>query len=525
MNNSTTILSRYQEQLGERIAQLPNQSLPIHEFASLLDIQEFQLRILINEQLLELSKTNDGKRITSSTIKQLRNQPELITDNLPLSTLELQNVLELSADAIGDLISRHIIRPYCKKKRKGHFRSLFRLGHLIQCESKVIERAEYHWLQSEEQKQKLSKKYQVKEDELKSRSVSTADRPDNNPDAILQKHTGKVSSPKANDFVLDPWQVEAIESLQKGEHVFVQAPTGSGKTAIVEEFIKRSIDLGTSLFYAVPIKALANDKFFDFCKLFGRHKVGINTGDITLNPSAPIVVGTTEIVRNILFDRPDAYDVIAYDEAQYLGDKERGGAWEESIIMCDDKTILVFLSGSVANGEVIAGWIEKIKNRKIKLFSETKRPVPLRYAFPYGDGFLEQDDWNALKDLTLKSGKSFYENMGDYFVAMENADMYPLLLFMPRRRDCEEVFQFAPNIPVEEQKVLKKLIDEHPEKSFLNLQIRKIIIEKGCAYHHSGLLPPEKRLIETLAKHGHLKVIAATMSLASGKLFSAHLYD
>lgn len=492
--------------------ELQERPYSVPELARNLELMEFQLYTLIKEELITEELHNNKKNISIASITHMKNDPNDIIKQLPLSTLELQNLLDLPGDQVSMLISQKVIKSYGKKKRKGHMRSLFRFGQLLKREKNIQAEVDTFHENLQQHKNELREKYQGEEKNLLSRICSTAQRPG-------EEKPGSNSN-KKKGFVLDPWQEQAIQSIEQGEHVFVQAPTGAGKTAVVDQFLTRNLSSGIKLFYAVPIKALANDKFFDFCDLYGQENVGINTGDITLNPDAQVVIGTTEIVRNILLDTPDAYNVIAYDEAQYLGDPERGGAWEESIIMSTDETILVFLSGSVANADVVSDWVQKIKNRKMTLYSETHRPVPLEFAFPYGEGFLKQEDWSELDNFAKKTHRSYYHTMPKFFKALDLSEMTPALLFMPRRRDCEDVFKDVADTTPEHQKELKALLKTLSEATLLNLRLRRLIEKKGCAYHHSGLLPPEKRVVELLAKKGKLKYVSATMSLASGVNFS-----
>lgn len=504
------ILSQFKQELLEKMKHLQKRPYSVPELARNLEIMEYQIYSLIKEDFLSQENHKHKQSVSLKSVMDMRQNPENIIKHLPLSTLELQNLLDLPGDEVGELISKKIIRPYSKKKRKGHLRSLFRFGQLLKGESKIQFEVEHFHHNLKQHKAQLRERYQKDEQALLEKAVLTADRP----------KPPEVKKDSHGDFILDPWQQEAIQSIESQHHVFVQAPTGAGKTAVVEHFLKRNLESGLKLFYAVPIKALANDKFFDFCDLYGQENVGINTGDITLNPDAQVVIGTTEIVRNILLDRPDAYNVIAYDEAQYLGDPERGGAWEESIIMSSDDTLLVFLSGSVSNADVVCNWIQSIKSRTMTLYSETHRPVPLEFAFPFGHGYLKQETWPDLARLSKKIHRSYYFDFSNLFDAMDEAEMTPALLFMPRRRDCEDVFKEVSDTNKNHQKELKELLNTLPDASLLNLRLRRLIERKGCAYHHSGLLPPEKRVVEHLAKKGKLRYVSATMSLASGVNFS-----
>ncbi|MBF0199044.1 MAG: DEAD/DEAH box helicase [Planctomycetes bacterium] len=505
------ILSSFRNGIFECSAHLEYRSYEVSELAHTLGLYDFQIYSLLKEKWLI---KEDNSTISAKSVKRILNETESFFNQLAVTPAELESIYEVPSETIGVILKKIKVKSFRKKKRKGQVRKLYKMGQLLKKEKMLQKAVEEYLEKANHQKESALKKYAKHEEALLERSISTAQRLADGVKPITQEASTE------NRFVLDDWQIGAIQALEKGEHVFVQAPTGAGKTAIVEEFLKRNLPAGVTLFYAVPIKALANDKFFDFCDLYGRERVGINTGDITLNADAPIVVGTTEIVRNILFDRPDAYQVIAFDEAQYLGDKERGGAWEESIIMSHNDTRMIFLSGSVANGPVVGAWLEKIKNRPVTLFTEDVRPVPLRYAFPYGEGFLESEDWDSLKEVSEKTGTEYYGSFSTLFAAVDRAKMTPVLLFMPRRRDCEEVFDEAIDLTVTETKRMRELLSEHHEASFLNLRLKKLIERKGCAYHHSGLLPPEKRVVEHLAKKGHLKFVSATMSLASGVNFS-----
>jgi superfamily II RNA helicase len=516
------ILSQYAKELSQKVQRLKVKDTLINDFIRQLGLRHFQVQELIRDGLLDESLVNHRQSIRAESINNFQVDPMAILRKMPLSSLELQGILGVNADDIGNMINKRILRSYRKKKRGGQMRALFRLGQLLSNERAIQKEVEKVRKQVEQHKKNMIEKYQGLEDELTGKAVQTAERPKTVvPPKLKPHHTTPHLAPSDNkSYTLDPWQENAILAMERGEHVFVQAPTGAGKTAVVEHFLLRNLDSGVTLFYAVPIKALANDKFFDFCELYGQENIGINTGDITLNPDAPIVIGTTEIVRNILLDRPDAYQVIAYDEAQYLGDPERGGAWEESIIMSSPETLLVFLSGSVANADVVANWVNHIKGRTVSTFTETHRPVPLKFAFPYKDGFLEEDEWPGLIELGRKTHRSYYEDMPKFFKALAESDMTPVLLFMARRRDCEDVFKSVDDIDKDYSLKLKKELSTYPESSFLNLKIRRLIEKKGCAYHHSGLLPPEKRVIEAMAKKGLLRFISATMSLASGVNFS-----
>src|SRR3972149_1736749 len=180
-------------------------------------------------------------------------------------------------------------------------------------------------------------------------------------------------------FALDPFQEEAIRCIVEGDSVIVSAPTGAGKTLIAEFAIYKALATGRRIAYTTPLKALSNQKFADFCKQYGEEFVGILTGDVKVNPSVPLVVMTTEILRNKLYTH--SLEDIAYvvlDECHYMGDEGRGIVWEEIIVNAPKEVRLVGLSATVANVKEIADWIGLV-HRPIVPIIHPERPVPLAY--------------------------------------------------------------------------------------------------------------------------------------------------
>ncbi len=509
-----TILS-YKKEFIEKCQKLEKREYTITELTHTLNLFDYQFHILLKEKALFEVKNSKPTLIDTHSLEHMIENSEEFINSIPVTVLELQKILDVPIELIGKLIDRGMLKSYRKKKRKGHMRSLFKLKELFFNHKKIYEILSVHYDQVKENTRIENINSVELKGSLLGKVQTTAERLAH--DHLSSGYKNKVRTNK--NYELDPWQKDAVLAVEENKNIFVQAPTGAGKTAIVEEYLNRNLANEVTLFYAVPIKALANDKFFDFCEMYGSDKVGINTGDITLNSTAPIVVGTTEIVRNIIFDRPDAYKTIAFDEAQYLGDPERGGAWEESIIMSADETNLIFLSGSVSNADEVAKWVTQIKNKKTEIFSETIRPVPLQFAFPYDKGYIKEDDWYDLKSLALKTNKNLYPEK-EFFAQIEKSEMTPVLLFMARRRDCEDILTEIPQVSKESSDEMLTILSEHPEYKFVNLKLRNLLIKKRSAYHHSGLLPPEKRVVETFAKQGLLRFVSATMSLASGVNFS-----
>ena len=188
------------------------------------------------------------------------------------------------------------------------------------------------------------------------------------------------------DFPLDGFQREAIEALDQGLSVLVAAPTGAGKTVVAEYAIERAIDAGRKCFYTTPLKALSNQKFGDFVAAYGAGMVGLLTGDNTLNGEAPIVVMTTEVLRNMLYERSDTLtglQSVVMDEVHYLQDPYRGAVWEEVLIHLPGSVAVACLSATISNAEEFGEWIGTLRGTT-RVVIEEKRPVPLEHHYLVG---------------------------------------------------------------------------------------------------------------------------------------------
>jgi superfamily II RNA helicase len=204
-----------------------------------------------------------------------------------------------------------------------------------------------------------------------------------------------IGVPEPRPFVPDDWQVEAVEALERGD-VIVSVPTGSGKTYVAVEATRRAMLEDRTVVYTSPLKALSNTKYTEFCKIFGREFVGIITGDRRDNPTAPILIMTTEILRNLLYDaaggeidvRLDTLGLVIIDESQFLADPERGVVWEETIIFCPSQARLLLLSASIGNPHELAAWLTNIRPTPCHLVRHQHRSVPLRAAYLHPNGKL-----------------------------------------------------------------------------------------------------------------------------------------
>ena len=215
------------------------------------------------------------------------------------------------------------------------------------------------------------------------------------PPTDLTEFLSGIGVPPPQPFVPDPWQEEALEFL-KTTDVVVSVPTGSGKTYVAVEATRRAIDADRTVIYTSPLKALSNTKFTEFTKIFGRDRVGILTGDRRDNPQAPLLIMTTEILRNLLYDaaggeidlRLDTLGLVILDESQYIADPERGVVWEETIIFSPAQARLLLLSASIGNPQDIADWLTSIRPTPCQLIQHQRRSVPLRAGYLHPNGKL-----------------------------------------------------------------------------------------------------------------------------------------
>src|SRR5215470_1046140 len=339
-------------------------------------------------------------------------------------------------------------------------------------------------------------------------------------------------------FPLDDFQVEAIRSIEAGQSVIVSAPTGAGKTLVAEFAIQAALAAGRRLAYTTPLKALSNQKFADFTREFGADKVGILTGDVKVNPHAPILVMTTEILRNALYGSGlDGLRYIVLDECHYMGDEGRGTVWEEIIIAAPPEVVLVGLSATVANVKEIADWIS-IVHRPIVPIYHPHRPVPLSYVIADLAGEIHEID-------RVRSGRARVigdeprgpDDRGRWYTrrvvhptvlleALEARGWLPTIYFIFSRVGCERAMQdvltegkslLAPPQQREVDTAIGDLIRESPTvaESVLNQSVFEAL-RLGMGLHHAGILPSVKRLIEVLFERGLCRAVFATETMSLG---------
>jgi len=320
-------------------------------------------------------------------------------------------------------------------------------------------------------------------------------------------------------MIYDRFQQEAIDYINQGHSVIVSAPTGAGKTAIAEHILATSIENNRGVVYTAPIKALSNQKFRDFAGQFGDN-IGILTGDVSINPEAPVLIMTTEIFRNKILDEPrslEKYSWVIFDEIHYIDNPERGTVWEESLIFLPSHMNILALSATIPNIDKFAEWIQSVHNKSVKTVIENNRPVPLHFLFQCQNQVV--DNINALRRM----GPGKQNKMNSLVNYVREKEGLPCIYFVFGRKRAEELAQdlYAYNfLRPDERKQILGLFDLLCERFDLkyerSAQEMRPLIQNGIAYHHAGMLPTLKEAIERLFTSRLLKVIFTTETFALG---------
>lgn len=320
-------------------------------------------------------------------------------------------------------------------------------------------------------------------------------------------------------MIYDRFQQEAIDYINQGHSVIVSAPTGAGKTVIAEHVILDSLQKAQGVIYTAPIKALSNQKFRDFQAQF-KDTIGILTGDVSINASAPVLIMTTEIFRNKILDEPEslkAYSWVIFDEIHYLDNPERGTVWEESLIFLPAHMQLLALSATIPNIKELAEWMASIHKKQIKTVVEEKRPVPLHFSFQYQNTITDRIE------LLRKSRFGKTNKLHTLINYLCQKQGLPVIYFVFGRRRAEDLaFELYDSnyLNSNEKAEITALYDSLCERFELkherSAQTLAHLIQKGIAYHHAGMLPTLKEVIERLFTSRLLKVIFTTETFALG---------
>jgi superfamily II RNA helicase len=327
------------------------------------------------------------------------------------------------------------------------------------------------------------------------------------------------------NITLDEFQKKSIKEIERNNSVIVSAPTGSGKTLIAEYVIEKCLNENKGLIYTAPIKALSNQKFRDFSKNFPQ-KIGIITGDVKINPQAPILIMTTEIFRNYLLQEPEKLkdkEWVIFDEVHYLDDAERGTVWEESIIFLPKEMKILALSATLPNIAEFKNWIKKVHNQNIIEIKEKDRPIPLHFYFQADNRIFST--LKELRNYTFKNKTKFFLNnkIDSLIKHLKTNDFLPCIYFCFSRKKCQsyakELSKF--NFLNEDERGEIKNLYQNLTKKFKIEQHRSAqdmlyLLERGIAYHHAGLLPPLKEIIERIFTKKMIKVIFTTETFALG---------
>jgi ATP-dependent RNA helicase HelY len=372
------------------------------------------------------------------------------------------------------------------------------------------------------------------------------------------------------DFELDDFQVRACHEVEEGRGVLVAAPTGSGKTIVGEFAVHLAIETGRKCFYTTPIKALSNQKFQDLVKRYGPENVGLLTGDNTINGEAPIVVMTTEVLRNMLYAGSRTLMGLGYvvmDEVHYLADRMRGAVWEEVIIHLPESVSVISLSATVSNAEEFGEWLAEVRGDTTTIVEEV-RPVPLFQHVMVGKrlhdlfddeedlaqaGFAQEgakvnpqllkvarDDFatSRLRDRRDKKGqrgrgqrpqgrRMYLPSRYDVVSRLDAEGLLPAIVFIFSRVGCDAAVtqclqaNLRLTTPAERDEIyafVEERCKHLPEDDLHVLGYHEFLdgLTRGVAAHHAGMLPTFKECVEELYLRGLCRVVFATETLALG---------
>jgi ATP-dependent RNA helicase HelY len=374
--------------------------------------------------------------------------------------------------------------------------------------------------------------------------------------ASLARFPALAQFTESLEFELDEFQRDACEALERGSGVLVCAPTGAGKTVVGEFAVHLALRQGRKCFYTTPIKALSNQKYHDLSQRHGSARVGLLTGDNAINGDAPVVVMTTEVLRNMLYAGSDSLSGLSYvvmDEVHYLADRFRGAVWEEVIIHLPESVTLVSLSATVSNAEEFADWLVTVRGETEVVVSE-HRPVPLwqhmlvgRRMFDlfhdaeaaqkhdvhpellrYTREMLRRMEWNGgSRGGPGRARRWLVPSRPDIVERLDREGLLPAILFVFSRAGCDAAVQQCLHTGLrltspDERAEIRALVESRtasiPAEDLQVLRYWEWLdgLERGLAAHHAGMLPAFKEVVEELFVRGLVKAVFATETLALG---------
>ena len=360
-------------------------------------------------------------------------------------------------------------------------------------------------------------------------------------------------------FVLDDFQLHALRCLDAEQSVLVSAPTGSGKTLVAAYAVHRALAARGKAFYTTPLKALSNQKFNELVATYGEEHVGLLTGDSTVRPRAPVVVMTTEVLRNMLLagsDLLEALHTVVLDEVHFLQDPYRGGVWEEVLVLSPSEIRFVCLSATVHNADELGGWLRSVRG-DTAVIVERERPIELRHHFAVHRRENEETQLLPLLHANGKPGgegqridqlvrRALHGRVGQYqsrgrgprlpvraplrtemIDELDRNDMLPAIVFIFSRAACDDAVRQVLRDGV-------RLTDAHERKAIREVAERRVEslddedlsvlgydewlegLERGVAAHHAGMVPVFRETVEECFAAGLLKVVFATETLSLG---------
>ena len=370
-------------------------------------------------------------------------------------------------------------------------------------------------------------------------------------------------------YPLDRFQLDALDLLDQGQSVLVSAPTGSGKTVVAEYAVHLALEEGAKVFYTTPIKALSNQKYGDLRRRYGADRVGLLTGDNSINGQAPIVVMTTEVLRNMIHAEPGRLGDLRYvilDEVHFLQDPYRGGVWEEVILGASLNVTLVCLSATVANADQLAAWISEVRGAT-GVVIEQHRPVELKNLFVVGDRSAERLhllptfvdgrpnpeavrlDGMLARPGTARRGANgsraalasdssqararsarpqlYRPRRVEVVERLAGEHLLPAIYFVFSRAGCDESVRHCLDeglklTTTEERQRIRAIVESYVDPltdedlSVLGYSTYSAGLEAGVAAHHAGMVPPFREAVEACFAEALVKVVFATETLALG---------